>query len=60
MRGFDIDGVFYLMAGAALVLTVLAAARRLTTEPPPHLERTFTILAPLPTPQPHDPADADR
>lgn len=55
---FDIDGVFYLMAGAAIFLAVLAASRRLTSESPPHLERTFTILAPLPTPQAHDPADA--
>jgi len=58
MERFGIDGVFYLMAAAALLLAGFAARRRRITESPPHLDRTFTILTPQPTPQAHDPAGA--
>jgi MFS family permease len=58
MRRFDIDGVFYLIAAAALFLAVLAASRRLTSAAPPHSERTFNILTPQATPLAHDPAGA--
>jgi MFS family permease len=56
LRRFDINGVFYLMAVAALLLAVLAVGRILTSAAPLHLERTFRILAPQPTPLAHDPA----
>jgi MFS family permease len=59
MRRFDIDGVFYMMAAAAGLLAILAAGRMLTSQSPPHLARTFRILAPQPTPLAHDPQDAD-
>ena len=58
MRQFDIDGVFYLMASAAGVLALLAVGRRLTSPPPPHLERPFDILPPQATPLAHDPLGA--
>jgi len=46
MAHFTIDGVFYFMAAAALILTFLAAGRSFTTMAPHHLERPFEILAP--------------
>jgi len=55
MRRFDIDGVLYMIAAAALVLAILAASRSLTSASPPQLERTFNILPPQPTPLGHDP-----
>lgn len=55
---FEIDGVFYFMAAAALILTFLAAGRSFTTTAPHHLERPFEILAPQATPLAHDPLDA--
>jgi MFS family permease len=58
MRHLDIDGVFYLMAGAALLLAVLAATRRLSSAAPPHFKRTFNILTPQATPLAHDPVGA--
>jgi len=58
MRRFSIDGVFYLMAGAALLLALLALSRRLTSESPPRLERTFDILTPQATALAHDPLGA--
>ena len=58
MAHFDIDGVFYFMAAAALFLTFMAAGRSLTTTAPRHLDRPFEILAPQATPLAHDPLDA--
>jgi len=55
MAGFNIDGVFYFMAGAGLLLAFLAAGRSLTTASPQHLERPFDILAPQAAPLAHDP-----
>lgn len=54
MKRFEIDGVLYLMAAAALLLSVIAVARSLTSAAPPHLERTFEILAPQAAPLAHD------
>lgn len=54
MARFSIDGVFYLIAAAGLLLALLTAARRLVTAPPTHQERTFEILAPQATPLAHD------
>lgn len=56
MRRFDIDGVLYLMAGAALLLALVAGGRSLMSAAPLHLQRTFSFLAPQPTPLAHDPA----
>jgi len=58
MARFSIDGVFYFMAAAALLLAFLAAGRSLTTASPQHLERPFEILAPQATPLAHDPLGA--
>jgi MFS family permease len=58
MAHFEIDGVFYFMAAAALILTFLAAGRSFTTTAPHRLERPFEILAPQATPLAHDPLDA--
>jgi MFS family permease len=54
MARFDIDGVFYFMAAAALLLAFLAAGRSFTTASPQHLERPFEILAPQAAPFAHD------
>ncbi len=54
MARFGIDGVFYLMAAASLLLAFTALARRLVAAPPAHQERTFEILAPQATPLAHD------
>ncbi len=54
MGAFDIDGVFYLMAAAALGIA-LAAWRSLRVPPPPHLERTFDLLSPQASSFGHDP-----
>ena len=55
MARFSIDGVFYFMAAAALLLAVLAAGRSLTRASPQHLERPFQILTPQAVPLAHDP-----
>jgi MFS family permease len=55
MARFSIDGVFYLMAAAALLLAALAAGRSSTTPAPVHLERPFEILTPQAAPLAHDP-----
>jgi MFS family permease len=53
-----IEGVFYLMAAAALALAVVAVRRSMVSPSPPHLERPFHILAPQAAPLAHDPAGA--
>jgi MFS family permease len=58
MRRFDINGVFYLMAAAALLLAVVAAGMSLATLPPAQLERPFDILAPQVVPLAHDSLDS--
>jgi len=54
MARFSIDGVFYFMTAAALLLAFLAAGRSLTTASPQHRERPFEILAPQAAPLAHD------
>ena len=54
---FDIDGVFYLMAAAALLLAVLAAGSILTRAAPINLHRPFGILAPQAAPLAHGALD---
>jgi MFS family permease len=51
---FDVDGVLYLVAAAAALLAVVAVSRSLVKAPPPHLERSFEILAPQAAPLAHD------
>lgn len=58
MQRFAIDGVFYLMAAAAVVLAAIAARRSLSVRPPQHQDRPFDILAPQATPLAHDPLGA--
>jgi len=55
MAHFSINGVFYFMGAAALLLTFLAAGGSLTTPSPEHRERPFEILAPQAAPLAHDP-----
>ena len=55
MARFDIDGVFYFMAAAAVLLTLMAAGRSMIRAAPSHLERPFEVLAPQAAPFAHDP-----
>jgi MFS family permease len=54
MKRFEVDGVLHLMAAAALLLSAIATLRSLTAASPPHLDRTFDILAPQAAPLAHD------
>ena len=54
MARFGIDGVFYFMAAAALLLALVAGAGHLMAAAPRHLERTFGILAPQAAALAHD------
>ena len=55
MGRFDINGVFYFMAAAALLLALMAAGQRMITAAPLHLPRPFRILAPQAASLAHDP-----
>ena len=57
MARFEIDGVFYFMAAAALLLALVAGFGSLMTQPPTHLEAPFKILTPQAGPLAHDPLD---
>jgi MFS family permease len=54
MSRFGIDGLFYFMAAATLLLALVASARRFSKAPPTHQTRTFEILAPQAAPLAHD------
>ena len=54
MARFSIDGLLYFMAAAALLLALVAIARRLARAPPTHQGRTFEILTPQAAPLAHD------
>jgi MFS family permease len=58
MTRFGLDGLFYFMAAAALLLAFLAATPGLTTAPPEHRERPFDVLAPQAASLAHDPFDS--
>jgi MFS family permease len=58
MARFEIDGVFYFMAAAVLLLALVAGLRGLTTPPPKHRELPFEILTPQAGPLAHDPLDS--
>jgi MFS family permease len=55
MAHFEIDGVFYFMAAAALLLAVVAAFSGLMTPAPQHRDVPFEILTPQSGPLAHDP-----
>jgi MFS family permease len=55
MVRFDIYGLLYFMAAAAILLAVLAAAWTWSRPEPAHLERPFEILTPQATSLAHDP-----
>ena len=57
MARFEIDGVFYFMAAAVLVLAFVAGLGGLTTKPPKHREAPFEILTPQAGPLAHDPLE---
>ena len=54
MARFEIDGVFYFMAAAVLLLALVAGFGSLTTQPPMHQEAPFEILTPQAGPLAHD------
>jgi MFS family permease len=57
MVHFDIDGVFYFMSAAVLVLALAAGLGSIMAPPPAHLKPPFEILAPQAGPLAHDPAN---
>ncbi len=57
MVRLDIDGVLYLMAGAAMMLAVLAVGRSLLSAAAPSLDRTFALLTPQAAALAHDPGE---
>ena len=58
MARFEIDGLFYFMAAAVLLLAVMASIRVLMTPAPTRREVPFDILAPQAGPLAHDPLDS--
>jgi len=58
MAHFEIDGVFYFMAAAVLVLAGVAGLSGLMTLAPRHREVSFEILAPQAGPLAHNPLDS--
>ena len=57
MTHFQIDGVFYFMAAAVLLLALVAGFGSLTTQSPTHRDAPFEILTPQAGPLAHDPRD---
>ena len=55
---FEIDGLFYFMAAAALLLAVVAGLGPLTTPAPKQQAAPFEILAPQAGPLAHDPLES--
>jgi MFS family permease len=58
MAHFEIDGVFYFMAAAVLLLAVAAGLSSYMTPAPKKQEVPFEILAPQAGPLGHDPLDS--
>jgi MFS family permease len=58
MARSGINGLFYFMAAAALLLALVAAGRSLATATPRHLRRPFEILAPQAAPLAHNQLDS--
>ena len=57
MARFEIDGVFYFMAAAVLLLALVAGFGSFMTQPPMHQEAPFEILTPQAGPLAHDALD---
>ena len=57
MAHFEIDGVFFFMAAAVLLLALVAGVGSLMTPAPRHREMPFEILTPQAGPLAHDPLD---
>jgi MFS family permease len=58
MAHLEIDGVFYFMAAAVLLLALVAGVGCVMRAPPRHLDSPFEILAPQAGPLAHDPLDS--
>jgi MFS family permease len=58
MARFEIDGVFYFMAAAVLLLALVAGVGGWMTPPPKHREVPFEILTPQAGPLAHDQLDS--
>jgi MFS family permease len=59
MAHFEIDGVFYFMAAAVLMLAGVAGLGGLMTRAPKHREVPFEILTPQAGPLAHNPLDSN-
>lgn len=57
MARYDINGVLYPIAAAALLLALLASDRSLSAVVPRHLQLTFRIMAQQAASLTHDPRD---
>ena len=60
MARFEIDGLFYFMATAVLLLALVAGLGSVMAPPPRHLKPTFEILTPQAGPLAHDPLSSSR
>jgi MFS family permease len=58
MTHFEIDGVFYFMAAAVLLLALVAGLGSFTAPPPKQLQAPFEILTPQAGPLAHDPLES--
>lgn len=58
MARFEIDGLFYFMAAAVVLLAIVAGCSGLMTPAAKHKEVPFEILAPQAGPLAHDPLDS--
>jgi len=60
MARFEIDGLFYFMATAVLLLALVAGLGSVMAPPPRHLKPTFEILTPQAGPLAHDSLSSSR
>ena len=60
MARFEIDGLFYFMATAVLLLALVAGLGSVMASPPRHLKPTFEILTPQAGPLAHDSLSSSR
>jgi MFS family permease len=58
MTHFEIDGVFYFMAAAVLLLALVAGLGSFMAPPPKQLQAPFEILTPQAGPLAHDPLES--
>ena len=55
MARFEVDGIFYFMAAAVLLLALVTGLESLLRQAPEHLEPPFQMLTPQAGPVAHDP-----